>query len=793
MHFSSPFSSLLLIAASAVAHDAHNNKRHDALHAQQLHSKRQDSGVVITSGAQGFGDDQTHARLEISDLAANRPDQWTLFILAMQKFQLGSQNSSTSYFGVASIHGVPRQDWDGVTQCEQCAGSDGYCTHDSVLFPAWHRAYMALYEQEFLNVALEVANSYTGTKKDEMVTACSTLRFPYWDWAATPDEGQSTLPAVITSPSVTVDGPNGQQTIANPLYSYDIGAETDDMYYSPFTSWQNTLRYPTSNDADATSDDATCTTAFDSIRQNMQDQIYQLLSTCDDYLHFSNDDAGSSDAACSNSLEGIHNTIHTTAGGAGSTGVSGGHMTYLPLASFDPIFWLHHANVDRFFAIWQTLHPDSYGASQTAPHATWTVASGSTQDADSPLEPYRKDASTFWTTNDVKDWTIFKYTYPEFLAGDGSKASVAAFVNQLYGSSANSTASSISKQVEHGDDKAPVSSSSSSVAPKRTIVPVSQGSSAFSNATSATESAPFPTTTGTATGLGKAAGPTSGASASGSGFIGNNSTVSPSFKAPNGSEYQYVCNVQTPRYGLNGSYYVYVFDGQPKNNNSNNWINDKNMIGAIGVLAGGDMVSPHLKVSGSVPLTRHLQEKCKSGALTSMSEKHAVPYLTKNLNWKIVRAGQEVHPNSVPGFQSSVYSGTSAPAGKNSLPVWSALQAQTQVTKNKAGGAKIAPSGGYASGPSSSGSGVNGTAPGGYSSGPSSSGSGVNGTAPIASAPAGNSPAGYSPSSTSAGAYGSTPSSSSSGVPASYTGAASKASSMGLAGLLVAAGVAAVL
>lgn len=35
-------------------------------------------------------------------------------------------------------------------------------------------------------------------------------------------------------------------------------------------------------------------------------------------------------------------------------------MQYPEVAGFDPIFWLHHANVDRIFALWQALYPDSY-------------------------------------------------------------------------------------------------------------------------------------------------------------------------------------------------------------------------------------------------------------------------------------------------------------------------------------------------------------------------------------------------------------------------------------------------
>lgn len=35
-------------------------------------------------------------------------------------------------------------------------------------------------------------------------------------------------------------------------------------------------------------------------------------------------------------------------------------MGFPEVAAFDPVFWLHHANVDRLFAMWQALHLDSY-------------------------------------------------------------------------------------------------------------------------------------------------------------------------------------------------------------------------------------------------------------------------------------------------------------------------------------------------------------------------------------------------------------------------------------------------
>ena len=118
-------------------------------------AKRQSN--VVTTGVTG-GSPQP--RLEIRQMLNTKPNQWTLLILAMQQFQAQSQTSSTGYYQIAGIHGVPRTDYNNVGQCSSCGGTDGYCTHDSVLFPAWHRAYLALYEQEFVKLCKTIAKSY---------------------------------------------------------------------------------------------------------------------------------------------------------------------------------------------------------------------------------------------------------------------------------------------------------------------------------------------------------------------------------------------------------------------------------------------------------------------------------------------------------------------------------------------------------------------------------------------------------------------------------------------------------
>jgi tyrosinase len=55
-----------------------------------------------------------------------------------------------------------------------------------------------------------------------------------------------------------------------------------------------------------------------------------------------------------NHLEGwrgvnLHNRVHVWVGGQMATGVSPN----------DPVFWLHHAFIDRLWTQWQERHPDS--------------------------------------------------------------------------------------------------------------------------------------------------------------------------------------------------------------------------------------------------------------------------------------------------------------------------------------------------------------------------------------------------------------------------------------------------
>jgi len=79
--------------------------------------------------------------------------------------------------------------------------------------------------------------------------------------------------------------------------------------------------------------------------------VYRLLTYPMDYPHFAtlarDEDATSATASTSKvtndiNIEFIHNNIHYWVGG------NGGHMSQIPVATFDPTFWLHHWQVQFY-------------------------------------------------------------------------------------------------------------------------------------------------------------------------------------------------------------------------------------------------------------------------------------------------------------------------------------------------------------------------------------------------------------------------------------------------------------
>lgn len=88
--------------------------------------------------------------------------------------------------------------------------------------------------------AQEIARRYRPKDIPRYVAAAKTLRQPYWDWASNPS-----LPAAVMTETLTINGPQGQIVVRNPLYSYRFHKrETTGGFDGPLLNYSQTVRCP---------------------------------------------------------------------------------------------------------------------------------------------------------------------------------------------------------------------------------------------------------------------------------------------------------------------------------------------------------------------------------------------------------------------------------------------------------------------------------------------------------------------------------------------------------------------
>ncbi|KAI9641438.1 hypothetical protein NHQ30_010245 [Ciborinia camelliae] len=282
----------------------------------------------------------------------------------------------------------------------------GYCTHDDVLFPTWHRPYLALYEQVLAGHVQTIAAAYNDTT---YTTATSNFRIPYWDWAAVPE-----LPPVVSDTTVQINTPNGTQSVANPLLLYKF------QQFPLNATW-----FPTKGtsmaDEDLAEDPTTLRFPNTAILGISQPNMV-------------NEDLGADDlTSMIYSMFAKAKTFYNAATQV-SPGPSRkssrrcvGHMSQLSFSAFDPMFWLHHANVDRLFAMWQAIYPDVWMLPQSDLIGTFTIAPGTSDTSVSSLTPfYQADGKTPWTSDAARSTNAVIKNATEL------SANVTATVNSLY-------------------------------------------------------------------------------------------------------------------------------------------------------------------------------------------------------------------------------------------------------------------------------------------------------------------------------------------------------------------------
>ncbi|EMD35087.1 hypothetical protein CERSUDRAFT_116584 [Gelatoporia subvermispora B] len=367
------------------------------------------SHPVITGANGGPGPEgRWQNRLEIREFMKNGK-QFSLYIQALQRLMKLDFANDLSFSSIGGIHGMPYVQWGKSGASTQPPDTDfgGYCTHGSVLFPTWHRPYVALFEQELYKHANEIASSYD----DEWKAAAHNLRSPYWDWASV--DSDKKIPKELTTPTIRIMTKDGDELVEvkNPLSGYDFHSDDPNKTFPDYLkSWGSTLRHPTSKDSNAGSNIGALQDEYAQDCEQIRIQMYYCLVTLKTWDTFSNHttNRGSDDRA--SSLESVHDSVHVLIGGYDPRG----HMAVTETAGFDPIFWLHHTNVDRMLALWSALNPSVWVTGGDQPDGTWTISNDGPVNVLTDLTPFWDSASSYWNSNAVRISESLRYTYPEF-------------------------------------------------------------------------------------------------------------------------------------------------------------------------------------------------------------------------------------------------------------------------------------------------------------------------------------------------------------------------------------------
>jgi tyrosinase len=208
----------------------------------------------------------------------------------------------TSWRYMAAVHGYPGQANDPFAVPGEAMPSAAeqrtfwaQCQHQTWYFLPWHRGYLACFEE-----IVGAAVAALGGPPD--------WALPYWNYSDPTNSGARSLPPPFLdrSSALFVDGRNMRSAADQvPATDVNLSALQASPFSSPFTGGDPGFGGPVT-----------------------------------DFSHF---------GQVNGDLENLpHNMIHDDVGGL---------MSDPDLAALDPIFWLHHSNIDRLWEVW--THRDS--------------------------------------------------------------------------------------------------------------------------------------------------------------------------------------------------------------------------------------------------------------------------------------------------------------------------------------------------------------------------------------------------------------------------------------------------
>ncbi|BFZ24027.1 hypothetical protein BsWGS_27065 [Bradybaena similaris] len=253
-------------------------------------------------------------------------------------------------------------------QCKEGGRDTACCVHGDLNFPTWHRLYVVQIEQALREKGLSIG-------------------VPYWDWT----EELHHLPSLVDQ-RVFLDS-SGGKTKKNAWYQGTI--QKGDKKYHTARAVDKRLYQNVS--------DGQHTDLFEHVLH-----AFEYTSYCQFEVQF----------------EIAHNTIHSLVGGRYPYSLSS-----LDYTAYDPLFYLHHSNVDRLYAIYELLQQirgTRPGDSQICDVKSFFRT----------LAPFNKDTNpfpltkTYGSPDKARDYSVFGYEYESLTLNGLSPEQILDLVNK---------------------------------------------------------------------------------------------------------------------------------------------------------------------------------------------------------------------------------------------------------------------------------------------------------------------------------------------------------------------------
>ncbi len=254
--------------------------------------------------------------------------------------------------------------------------------HDNLTFLHWHRAYLRLFELE-----LQKADEALQTAANPKFDPDDVISLPFWDYPALNSPNPDDETGRMWRESFM--GPTGDASAGDP-YSVLEGpfkAEFWQLYHRVpndvfATEFEHHLGVEAGNPSSHLIRDLGGSLlsglgSFSLLPTTSEIKRVLEIADFDNNIFSTGGRLNTGPAADSGSFRAVLEGWATIPPENGSTdidpdeaevqsqmhnGVHGwvdGTMDRVPIAPNDPVFWLHHANIDRIWAIWQTRHPTS--------------------------------------------------------------------------------------------------------------------------------------------------------------------------------------------------------------------------------------------------------------------------------------------------------------------------------------------------------------------------------------------------------------------------------------------------